>query len=309
MSVNKTALVLGANGFLGQNLCYWLVQNNFNVVAVGRSESFAAASFFNKNQLTYIKTDLLNKEQVKNLPLESSNAIYMMAGQTGTKIGFSEYSTFVESNEIALLNVLNEYKEKEAKGRLVFPSSRLVYKGQKGILLKENSEKEAKTVYAANKIACELYLSCWANAYNVPYTVFRICVPYGQLLPGEYSYGTLGFMLNQAKQHGAITLYGKGEPSRTFSHVEDICEILGKVPFIPKSLNKTINIGSQDNFQLLKLAELIAAKFHVKVKFKKWPSLDLNIESGDTMFDDTLLQSISPYTYKRNIADFIKELN
>ena len=134
-------------------------------------------------------------------------------------------------------------------------------------------------------------------------------MPYGQLLPGEYSFGTLGFMINQAKEKGIITLYGDGSQNRTFSHVSDICELLGNVPFSKESLNKVINIGSNDNFKLLKLAKLIAIKYNATVKFKEWPKLDLLIESGDTMFDDELLQSIYSYTYKRNLEAFINQLS
>jgi UDP-glucose 4-epimerase len=305
---NSKAIVFGANGFLGQNLIYWLLENKFEVLAVDRSDSFTNTNLSEDDNFSYIKADLTIKEEIKNIPMESADVLYILAALTGTKAGFAEYSSFVIANEILLLNILNVYCEKMANGRLVFPSSRLVYKGKKDVLLKEDSEKEAKTVYAANKIAGELYLACWANAFNIHYTIFRICVPYGQLLPGEYSFGTLGFMISQAKEKRVITLYGDGSQNRTFSHVADICELLGNVPFIKGSLNKTINIGSNDNFQLLKLAKLIAAKYNATVQFKEWPELDLLIESGDTMFDDESLQSIYSYTYKRNVGEFINEL-
>jgi UDP-glucose 4-epimerase len=307
--MNKKAIVLGANGFLGQNLIYWLLRNNFEVLAVGKSDSFLNSSLFEDEKLNYTKADLTLNGELKNIPMESADVIYMLAAQTGTKAGFTEYATYVLSNEIALLNVLNIYVEKKSKARLVFPSSRLVYKGKKEVFLKENSKKEAKSVYAINKMACELYVSCWANAYNVNYTIFRICVTYGQLLPGEYSYGTLGFMIKQAKEQKTITVYGNGNQNRTFSHVEDICEILGNVPFLKGSLNKTINIGSNDNFQLIKLAELVASIYNAKVQYKEWPKLDLLIDSGDTMFNDGLLQSIFPYSYKRDIGRFMRQLN
>jgi len=306
---NSKAIVFGANGFLGQNLIYWLLENKFEVLAVDRSDSFTNTNLSENENFSFIEADLTIKEEVEDIPMESADVLYILAALTGTKVGFEEYSSFVIANEILLLNILNTYREKKAKGRLVFPSSRLVYKGKKDVLLKEDSEKEAKTVYAANKIAGELYLSCWANAFDIPYTIFRICVPYGQLLPGEYSFGTLGFMINQAKEKGIITLYGDGSQNRTFSHVSDICELLGNVPFSKESLNKVINIGSNDNFKLLKLAKLIAIKYNATVKFKEWPKLDLLIESGDTMFDDELLQSIYSYTYKRNIEAFIDQLS
>jgi len=155
---NSKAIVFGANGFLGQNLIYWLLENKFEVLAVDRSDSFTNTNLSENENFSFIEADLTIKEEVEDIPMESADVLYILAALTGTKVGFEEYSSFVIANEILLLNILNTYREKKAKGRLVFPSSRLVYKGKKDVLLKEDSEKEAKTVYAANKIAGELYL-------------------------------------------------------------------------------------------------------------------------------------------------------
>jgi UDP-glucose 4-epimerase len=299
------ALVLGGNGYLGQNLIWWLLNNQFEVDSVDLGEHFIN-SFVNKTKtFSYQQLDLSKKENIEMLRFEDYDIIYILAGKTGTKVSFDDYHNFVELNEILLLNILDTYKKRKASARLIFPSSRLVYKGEKDVFLTENSEKEAKSIYAANKIACELFLRSWSNAFGIPYTIFRICVPYGHMSPGAYSFGTLGFMIEQAQKNGVISIYGDGSQKRTFSHVVDICEIFGKVPFNEASKNKTINIGSVDNFEILKLAKLIAAKYNAKVVLRDWPALDYLIESGDTVFDDSLLQSIFPYNYKKNIEEFI----
>lgn len=304
--MSKKALVLGGNGFIGQNLIFWLLNHNFTVFAIDRNDEFSNSYLSQNFNLNYLKVDLSLQKEVKKIAFENFDVIYILAAMTGTKTGFDNYQDFLISNEMVLLNILDAYKERKSKGRLVFPSSRLVYKGLKDTFLKEDSEKEAKTLYAANKIAGELFLECWANAFNIAYTIFRICVPYGQLLPGDYSYGTLGFITNQAKQNGVITLYGNGKQKRTFTHVVDICEILGKVPFLENSLNLTLNIGSNDNIEIRTLAEMIAESYNAKVEYKEWPELDLKIETGDTLFDDGLLQSIFPYRYLKDLKKTLK---
>lgn len=306
--MKNKAIVFGANGFLGLNLCYWLLQNNFEVHATGRQEEFKGEGVFDLTNLVYSQLDVVNKEEMAQLDLTSYSLIFIFAGKTGTSAGFDQYLDYVESNEIGLLNILNTYVKHQCKGRLVFPSSRLVYKGVKGALLKEDAEKEAKTVYAANKLACEHHLFAFGNAFKIPYTIFRICVPYGQLIPGDYSYGTFGFMLGQAKKNQHISLYGKGEPARTFSHVADICALIGNVSQLPMSKNRTFNIGSKDNYDLKTLAEKIAKRTNTTVQFKEWPAMDLAIESGDTMFDDTAIQEVFPYTYIGDIDLYIENL-
>lgn len=305
---NKKAIVFGANGFLGLNLCYWLLENYFHVHAVALENEIKTKEHFDSPHFEYSSLNLLDKPAILNLDLSQYDLIYIFAGKTGTKAGFAEYESYIESNEIVLLNLLDAYVQQEAKGRIVFPSTRLVYKGQKGRLLDEADEKEGKTIYAINKLACEQILAAYKNAFNISYTVFRICVPYGQLIPGNYSYGTLGFMLKQAREKGEITLYGDGEPSRTFSHVKDICTVVGEVSMLSSSEAQVINIGSRDNYSLRTLAEKIGDSLGVKVSTVEWPLLDAAIESGDTMFSDNKLQGIFPYDYYGSIDKYLNEL-
>jgi len=298
-------LVLGGNGYLGQNLISWLIDHHFNIHCVDMADNFSNDSVKRSHKFAYEKLDLSRLENIKKIKFETFDLIYILAGKTGTKSGFQDYQSFVELNELLLLNILSVYKQRKASARIIFPSSRLVYKGRKDTFLDEKSEKEAKSIYAANKLACEFFLESWSNAYGIPFTVFRICVPYGHLIPRSYSYGTLGFMISQAKETGEIIIYGDGSQKRTFTHVADICEVLGKASCIKSTKNKIINIGSHDNFEILKLANLISYKYNAKVVQKEWPKLDLLIESGDTMFDDSLLQSLYPYNYKKNIQEFV----
>ena len=38
--------------------------------------------------------------------------------------------------------------------------------------LKENDEKETKTIYAVNKLICENLLYAYNNSFDIPYTIF-----------------------------------------------------------------------------------------------------------------------------------------
>lgn len=90
-------------------------------------------------------------------------------------------------------------KESGSTARIVFPSTRLVYKGQQNVLLKEDAEKAPNTIYALNKLACEYMLAMYQKAFGIHYTIFRICVPYGSLIKSGTSYGTLGFFAKGQK--------------------------------------------------------------------------------------------------------------
>lgn len=306
-SHESPALVLGANGYIGKNLCLWLLKNGHKVLAVGRASAFIGQDSVDCSNLTYIRTDLSLQEDVSSIPFSRAKMIFVMNGKTGTSNGFLEPIDYLLGNDGTLLNILAAYVRQNAKGRIIFPSTRLVYKGVENCFLTEDATKAPKTIYGINKLSCEQYLSAWSNTFGVPFTVFRICVPYGQLVPGDYSFGTIGMMLEQAKNNGIITLFGDGTIKRTFTHISDICKIIAELGELKVAKNRIFNIGGEDNVSLLDLATMIASKFQAKVEFVEWPKMHLSIETGDTMFSDAFLKSIYKFEYQKNLSRYFNE--
>ena len=291
--------VIGANGYIGKHIVSYL-QRHYDV-NVDSYDIVAECDLPN-----YHKVDLTDKESIKGLNLDL-DYIFMFAGLTGTYNGFNEYEKFISINELGLLNLLDAIKNSEYRPKVIFPSTRLVYKGIDKSL-KEDDLKECKTIYAANKLACEGYLQAYHDSFDIPYTIFRICLPYGNLLSTDYSFGTVGFFIRQAKAGKDITLYGGGNIKRTFTHMEDLCYQIIEGSFHHESNGQTYNVGGE-TLSLHDVAEIIAAKYGTKVTEIPWPERDLRIESSHTYFDDTkirsLLRNMNPY---KKLSDFTNDL-
>ncbi|MCB9334551.1 MAG: NAD(P)-dependent oxidoreductase [Flavobacteriales bacterium] len=296
----QKSIVFGANGYLGRHLVHFL-QNLHQVTPLGKSSESI------NHYENYNSVDIADFNQVSKIDFDV-DYIFVFAGLTGTNVGFDKYDDFIKSNEIGLLNILKHHVNTKSKARIIFPSTRLVYKGIENTFLKEDDEKEALTVYAQNKLSCENYLKMYAKNFDVDYTIFRICVPYGNLLSKDYSYGTIGFFLNKASKNKDITLYGKGEVKRTFTHVEDICSSIIKTLDFKTSINTIFNIGSNDNLSLLEAAKLFSEKYQVNIDFVDWPKEALKIESGDTLFDDEKIITLTNYQYQHSLNEWIKTL-
>ena len=211
-------------------------------------------------------------------------------------------------NELGLLTILQQHQQSNSIAKIIFSSTRLVYKGQSNVFLKENDQQEALTPYAQTKINGEQLLAFYQEHAGINYTIFRICVPYGNAFDGAYSYGTTGFFLSKAQNGENISIYGKGNQKRTFTHVEDIINvILATIPHT-KSNNQIYNIGGNDHLSLKEVAEMVAHKFNVKLDFVSFPEQAAKIESGDTIFDDLKLQFDFPYTYQHHIKKWIDSI-
>ena len=295
----KKIAVLGANGYIARNLVYVLKNEypDFKLKLYGCEPDSV------DNVPDYYVVDMTDKEAVKSIDL-SCDIVFMFVGRTGSANGFESYDSFIDINERTLLNLLAEYRRQNSKARIVFPSTRLVYKGKTGIL-REDSEKEFKTIYAINKYACEQYLKQFNNVYNVSYSIFRICVPYGSLIPGASSYGTAEFMLNKASKGENITLYGDGSARRTLTYIGDLCKSIIEGALTDKCLNDVFNIGGED-YSLKEMADLIAKKYGVDVEYIPWPDVALKIESGDTVFDSEKLDSAIGNISVNKFSDWIQ---
>ena len=298
----KRIAILGANGYISRNLVYVLKRDypDYELDLYGIEE------YSVDNVTNYHSVDLTDKNSIKTIDL-SCDIVFMFVGKTGTANGFDEYDSFIDINERTLLNLLTEYRRQESKARIVYPSTRLIYKGNPS-LQKEDSEKEFKTIYAINKYACEQYLEQFHRAFDIQYTILRICIPYGTLVPGASSYGTADFMLSNATKGRNISLYGDGSLRRSLTYIEDLCISIIEAAKSDKCANDVYNIGGE-NYSLKEMAELIASKFGVEIDYVPWPNMALVIESGNTVFDSEKIERLIGKKSSKSFSEWIKTID
>lgn len=284
-------LLFGAKGYIGRHLKATLLAEGHEVC---------------EPQYKKIDNiDLSDKGVLQDIDWDV-DCVYLFAGSTGTSASFEEYSDFVKGNELILLNILDSIRRSGFRPKLIYPSSRLVYKGSQFELL-EDSPLEAKTVYAASKIACEYYLESYSNAYDIPYVVYRIGVPYGNLIGENYSYGTIGHFISKAMQGKSITLYGDGLLRRSFTHIDDLCRLIVLSSNDKSIINTIFNMPGED-MSLREIAEMLGNRTGVQIECIEWPEFDLRIESGNTVFDGTKLLNILNTNLKKNMCSWISGL-
>lgn len=78
----KKIAIIGAKGFIGRHLS-WYLKEKKNIIA-------DLYDIVESDDEHYIKLNMLDKEFVANINLDV-DCIFMMAGMTGTKVGFDKY--------------------------------------------------------------------------------------------------------------------------------------------------------------------------------------------------------------------------
>lgn len=302
VSSKKKICIIGANSYIARNLIITLNRSSEQYDILLYDYSFQHTDKY----VNYSMINILSYESVLSIDFDC-DLIFVFAGKTGTLDGFNDYEMFINVNEIGLLNIIKAHIAKKSKAKIIFPSTRLVYKGSDK-LLDEDSPKEFKTVYAMNKYSCEQYLQQYSRMFGISYCIFRICVPYGNLLNDVQSYGTLKFMFDNAKSGNDIILYGDGSVRRTFTYIEDLCRIMILGSVSSNCVNNVFNIGGEE-LSLNEIAQMIAEKYKVNVKYKKWPNDAFYIESGHTVFNDEKIKSRIDFHYSESVKNWLKKID
>ena len=152
--------VFGCNGYIGKHLSYYFSERGDDVTGFDIQDQYDLLN------VKYRQLDILDNVNIDSVVFDF-DIICFFCGLTGTDISINKYKEFINVNEIGLLNILSALLKQQSKAKIVFPSTRLVYKGSKNRPLNENSEYELKTIYATSKFNGERYLEMFRRLYGV----------------------------------------------------------------------------------------------------------------------------------------------
>ena len=299
MEMQRVA-IFGGLGYLGRYFQLFCIQNGI------ACDVFDCPSVIDQNGLrSVVSCDVTQASFWESFQPEIYSSIAFFAGLSGPERSFESSERFLEVNEKGLMLLLRRIAPLGVRApRILFPSSRLVYRG--GGEVNETSELYPRSVYAANKLACEALLNAYHVRYDIPYVVLRICVPYGNPLHTSYSYGALGFFMTCIKAGRPITVYGDGSYYKTYVHIMDLCEISRRVldPRVPSGI---YNVGGCD-YSLQQVAEMLVACHGGSVINIPWPEAAKRVEMGSISLNADKLAKAIDFTVYRRMADCISEI-
>jgi UDP-glucose 4-epimerase len=111
-------------------------------------------------------------------------------------------------------------------GRFVFASSTAVYGDVKTLPVKEVEAVNPISPYAASKAAGEAYCKAFLGCYGLSTVMLRFFNVYGPRNANSPYSGVITKFLQQAAKGGELRIYGDGEQTRDFIHVNDIVQAL-----------------------------------------------------------------------------------
>lgn len=216
-------IVDGGAGFIGSHLVERLVSEGHGVTVIddlsnGSIDNLGAM----KDSIRFIQQDISSKLD-KRFNWGDADVIYHLACWPRSR-SYANPIRDVEVNLIGTLNVLKYARQYGA--RVIFSSNSGIYDSRVQPI-KEGNPENPTTPYDVNKLASEHMIKAYAQAYGVPYTIFRFATVYGprQSVSSEWNPVVATFI--KTLREGRIPyITGDGEQTRDFIYVSDIVDAL-----------------------------------------------------------------------------------
>lgn len=249
-----TCLVTGVAGFIGSHLTERLISEGYHVIGVDAFTDYYPRQMKERNlanlrgheRFELIEGDLLDLDLVALLQGELSAGlaadiefVFHFAAQPGVRASWGEnFEVYVRSNVLATQRLLEGAKETKLK-KFVYASSSSVYGDAQSFPTPEDVTPHPISPYGVTKLAgehlCQLY---WRN-YGVPMVCLRYFTVYGaRQRPDMAFYRFIKAMLEEKE----IVVYGDGEQTRDFTHVDDAVEAAIRAIEAPV-VGEVFNIG------------------------------------------------------------------
>ncbi|NQV91937.1 NAD(P)-dependent oxidoreductase [Candidatus Woesearchaeota archaeon] len=204
----KRILITGGNGFIGKHLIKILDSSDYEIVTLGKSS----------NGLNHLKIDLLNIQPEDKLT-EGYDVIIHLASYISVGEAISNPKKTIENNVMSTLNLLEDMKNYNPNGLLIFASSEKIYGDPISDPVKESDVGMPLDPYGHSKLISELMIQSYHNTHNLNYVIFRSGNVFG---PGQNSNLFLPSVMSRIAKGENTIVVGNLNHFRNFIYVEDL---------------------------------------------------------------------------------------
>ncbi|MGH9970535.1 MAG: UDP-glucuronic acid decarboxylase family protein [Pyrinomonadaceae bacterium] len=282
-------LVTGGAGFIGSHLCERLIAEGHDVICLdnfftGRRENIFPLIDNRRFELLrhdVIEPVLLEVDQIYNLACPASPIHYQ----------YNPVKT-VKTSVMGMINMLG--LAKRVRARILQASTSEIY----GDPLVHPQPEEywgnvnpigSRSCYDEGKRIAETLMMDYHRQNRVDTRIARIFNTYGPRMLENDGRVVSNFIV-QALRGEPLTLYGKGDQTRSFCYVDDLVEALIKL-MNTDELHEPVNLGNPNEFTIKELAAKVLDICRSKsdVKYLPLPEDDPRQRKPDITRAETLL--------------------
>jgi len=245
--MTNSALITGADGFIGSHLTEMLVAKGYKVKALSQYNSFNNWGWVEdincKDKIEVLTGDIRDPHYCKHIT-KDVDIIFHLAALIAIPYSYVAPDSYVDTNIKGTLNICQAAKE-NGNIRIIHTSTSEVYGTAQYVPIDEKHPLQPQSPYSATKIAADAMAMSFYNSFTLPVTIARPFNTYG---PRQSARAVIPTIITQIANGMKEIKLGDVSPTRDFSYVEDTCRGFLALAETEKTIGQTVNIGS--NFEI-----------------------------------------------------------
>ena len=252
----KTILIAGGCGFIGSNLCNYLLNKNNKIICVdnlfsGKMENIK--SCIDNDNFTFINHNIIEPIHIDS----EVNEIYHLACPASPPVYQKDPIYTLKTNFIGTMNLLELARIKSSK--ILLASTSEIYGEPEISPQPETYRGNVNTIgirscYDEGKRIAETLFMDYNKKYKVNTRIVRIFNTYGPNMDKHDGRVVTNF-INQILNNESITIYGDGTQTRSFQYIDDLLD--GIIKLMETEYIYPINIGNPYEITVKDLANIL----------------------------------------------------
>ena len=254
-------LITGAAGFIGANLCEYMLEKGYTVIGL---DNFATGYAYNLDEVVGMSNFSFIEGDIRDFATclkATQNVDYVLhqAALGSVPRSLQDPITSNEVNVNGFLNMLEASKQNGVK-RFVYASSSSTYGDSKGLPKVEENIGKPLSPYAITKYVNELYAEIYGTAFGLETIGLRYFNVFGRKQDPNGAYAAvIPKFIDQFLKGESPTVNGDGSFSRDFTYIDNVLQMnyLAMTTTKAEAINQVYNTAVGDRVSLLEMTNQI----------------------------------------------------
>lgn len=274
----QTILISGGAGFLGSHLCDSYLAQGYKVIAL---DNLSTGSRHNIKHLHKNPAfSFMEHDICQALPKDLTDSNVAIVANLASPASPPHYQQLaIETLQVGSIGVQNMMDFARQHGARFFHASTSEVYGDPEVHPQPETYKGnvnsygPRSMYDESKRFAEAMIYAYRHKYHLNTAIVRIFNTYGPRMDPHDGRVVSNFV-TQALRNEPLSVYGKGQQTRSFCYVDDLIE--GFVAMIKSGEEGPINLGNPSEFTILELAHLVKdlTKASSSIVYKALPGDD-----------------------------------
>lgn len=255
----KKVFVTGADGFIGSHLVELLVAQGAQVRAMVYYNSWNERGWLRDVSPETLKNvelfngDIRDAERVRE-GVHGCDYVFHLSSLIAIPYSYEAPRSYVETNVIGALNVLQACRESSTLTRLIHVSTSEVYGSAQQVPIPESHPLVGQSPYSASKIGADKMAESFYLSFGLPVVTAR---PFNTFGPRQTARAVIPTIASQLVAGCSALRLGALSPTRDFNFATDTAQGMIALALCKEAEGRVINIGSGEEWSIEQTARML----------------------------------------------------